>query len=180
VFGAGSVGLSAIMAARLCGCATIVAVDVKPARLEMAKELGATHAIDPTSADPLEEIKRITGIGADFSLETTALPAVFRQAVDCLAMRGVCGLIGAAPLGTEASFDMNTILFGRTIRGIIEGDSVPDVFIPNLVDLFMQGRFPLDRLVRFYGLDEINTAAEDSLAGTVVKPILRPAHEAAF
>jgi len=173
VFGTGTLGMAAIMAARVAGCTTIIGIDVKPNRLELARELGATHVIDATGADTVEEIRRITGGGADFTVETTANPRVFRQAVDSLTLLGVCGLIGAAALGTEASFDMNTILFGRTIRGIIEGDSVPDVFIPQLLELYVQGRFPYDRLVRFYDLDEINKAAEDSESGEVLKPVLR-------
>lgn len=173
VFGAGAVGMSAVMAAFVAGCTSIIAVDVKPARLELARELGATHAINAAETDPVEEIQRITGGGANYSLETTALPEVFRQAVDSLTLTGVCGLIGAAPLGTEVSLDMNNILFGRTVRGIIEGDSVPDIFIPRLIDLYAQGRFPFDRLLRFYGLDEINQAAADSGEGTAMKPVLR-------
>ena len=121
----------------------------------------------------VEAIQEITGGGADFSLETTASPVVFRNAVDCLAQRGVCGLIGAAALGTEVSLDMNTVLFGRTVRGVIEGDSVPDIFIPQLVELHRQGRFPLDRLVTEYQLSEINEAAEASVRGDAVKPVLR-------
>jgi aryl-alcohol dehydrogenase len=173
VFGVGSVGMAALMAARVAGCTTIIGVDLKPGRLALARELGATHTIDPTTADSVEAIRDITGGGADFSLETTASPTVFRQAVDCLAQRGVCGLIGAAALGTEVSLDMNTVLFGRTVRGVIEGDSVPDIFIPQLVELLRQGRFPLDRLVTEYQLSEINEAAEASLSGAAVKPVLR-------
>ena len=172
VFGTGSVGMSAIMAARVAGCTTIVGVDVKPNRLELARELGATHTINPAEADPVEEIKQITGGGANYALETTASPPVFRQAVDSLTWLGVCGLIGAAALGTEATFDMNTILFGRTVRGIIEGDSVPDIFIPRLLELYTQGRFPIDRLIRQYPLADINRAAEDSEQGRVWKPVL--------
>jgi len=176
IFGAGSVGLSAVMAAYTIGCTPIIAIDPNESRRELALDLGATHAIDPTADDPVAAIKAITGTGAFYSLETSSLPKVFRQAVDCLTLRGVCGLIGAAPLGTEASFDMNEILFGRTIRGVIEGDSVPDIFIPRLVELFMQGRFPLDRLTRKYPLEEINQAAADSEAGTTIKPILVMPH----
>jgi aryl-alcohol dehydrogenase len=87
---------------------------------------------------------------------------------------GTCGLIGAAPLGTEVSLDMNNILIpGRTVRGIVEGDSVPDVFIPQLIELYDRGRFPFDRLVEFYDLEEINQAAEDSEEGSALKPVLR-------
>ncbi|GAB4424595.1 MAG: NAD(P)-dependent alcohol dehydrogenase [Chloroflexi bacterium OHK40] len=173
VFGTGSVGLAAVMAARVVGCTTIIGVDINPQRLEIARELGATHTILASDHDPVAEIRQITGDGAQYSLECTSLPKVFRQAVDCLRLTGVCGLIGAAPLGTEATFDMNTILFGRSIRGIIEGDSVPDLFIPRLVELYMQGRFPIDKLVKFYTLDQINQAAEDSERGDVLKPVIR-------
>ena len=72
----------------------------------------------------------------------------FHQAVDCLRFTGVCGLIGAAPLGTEVNIDMNNILFGRTLRGIVEGDSIPDIFIPQLIELYVQGRFPFDKLIK--------------------------------
>ncbi|MCM8748766.1 NAD(P)-dependent alcohol dehydrogenase [Thermomicrobiaceae bacterium CFH 74404] len=175
VFGTGTVGLSAVMAARLSGCTTIIGVDIRPQRLELARELGATHVINAQETEVVQAIRELTGGGADYSIETTASPRVFRQAVDCLNQLGVCGLIGAAPMGTETSLDMNTILFGRTVRGIIEGDSVPDLFIPQLVELYRQGTFPIDRLMRIYSLDEINQAAADSEEGRVVKPVLRMA-----
>lgn len=174
VFGTGSVGMSAIMAASAVGCTKIIGVDVKPSRLELARELGATHTINAAeSENVVEEIQSITGGGANYTVETTASPQVFRQAVDSLILTGTCGLIGAAALGTEVSLDMNNILFGRTVRGIIEGDSIPDIFIPKLVELHAQGKFPFDRLVKFYELDEINAAAEDSESGEVFKPVLR-------
>jgi aryl-alcohol dehydrogenase len=99
---------------------------------------------------------------------------VFRQAVDCLAPNGMCGLIGAPAYGTEVSFDVNHILSaGRGIQGIIEGDSVPDVFIPRLMDLWRQGRFPVDALMTYYDFDQIQQAADDAEAGKVIKPVLR-------
>ncbi len=173
IFGCGSVGLSALMAAKAVGCTTIIAVDINPARLALARELGATHAFDPKRCNVVEEIQKLGG-GADFSLETTAIPAVFRQAVDCLTVPGVCGLVGAAPMGTEVTFDMNSIMFGRSVVGIIEGQSVPDHFIPKLVDLYRQGSLPLEKIVGFYAFDEIDQAVRDSENGKVVKAILRP------
>ena len=161
------------MAAAVVGCTTIIGIDLNTARLSLARELGATHTINPTEVNPVEEIQRITGGGALYTLELTGQPAVLRQAVDALALTGVCGLIGVAPLGTEVSFDMNNILFGRTVRGIVEGDSVPDIFIPQMIELYLQGRFPIDRLMTFYQLDEINQAAADSERGKVIKPVLR-------
>jgi aryl-alcohol dehydrogenase len=172
VFGTGSVGLSAIMAARVVGCTTIIGIDIRPDRLEIARELGATHVINGSEGDTVKKIQEISGTGVNYSLETTALPAILRQAVDCLTLTGVCGLIGLAPLGTEVALDMNSILFGRTLRGVIEGDSIPDIFIPQLIELYVQGRFPFDKLIKFYKLEEINDAARDSEAGTALKPVL--------
>ena len=76
-------------------------------------------------------------------------------------------------MGTEISLDMNSILFGRAVRGVIEGDSVPDEFIPRLVDLYQQGRFPFDRLVTPFAFDAIQQAVAASEQGRVVKPVLR-------
>jgi aryl-alcohol dehydrogenase len=121
----------------------------------------------------VEEVRGITGGGVDYSLDSTGVPAVFRQAVDALSPLGMCGIVGAPPLSTEASLDMNGVMIpGKTMRGFIEGDSVPDVFIPRLIELHAQGRFPFDRLVRFYELDEINRAAEDAERGDTIKPVL--------
>jgi aryl-alcohol dehydrogenase len=175
IFGAGSVGLSAVMAAKVVGCTTIIAVDLNADRLDLARELGATHVVNGGTENVAERIAALTGgEGVQFSLECTGLPKVVRQAVDVLRLTGVCGIIGVAPLGTEFSLDMNSVLFGRTVRGIIEGDSIPDVFIPQLVDLWQQGRFPFDKLVRYFPLEQINEAVEASESGQVLKAILRP------
>jgi aryl-alcohol dehydrogenase len=173
IFGAGTVGLSAVMAARLSGCGKIVAIDPVEARRALALELGATHVVDPRREHAVERIQDITAGGCHFSLECTGIPQVVRQAVDCLALTGVCGVIGVARLGTEFTLDMNSILFGRGIRGIIEGDSVPDEFIPRLIGLFRQGRFPFDRLVTPFAFDAIQSAVDASERGEVVKAILR-------
>ena len=109
----------------------------------------------------------------EYSLECTGLPAVTRQAVDSLTLTGVCGQIGVAPLGTEVSLDINNIMFGRTLRGIIEGDSMPDRFIPSLVDLYMQGRFPFDQLIEYFPFESINEAVEKTESGEVIKAVLR-------
>jgi aryl-alcohol dehydrogenase len=173
VFGAGSVGLAGLMAARLAGCDPIIAVDIRTNRLELARSLGATHTIDNARDDAVAKIQEITGGGANFTLETSALPAVFRQAVDCLLTRGTCVLVGSARRGTEVSFEMCTLQAGRIVRGVIQGDSRPDQFIPHLIDLFVGGRFPIDRLITFYDFAAINQAAADTVNGTTIKPVLR-------
>lgn len=173
-FGGGAVGLSAVMAARAAGATTIISADVVPSRLALAMELGATHTINSRETDPVEAVRKITNGGADFTLESSGRPAVLRQAIDALAIRGTCGIVGAPALGTEASFDVNGVMTtGKRIIGIIEGDSKPDLFIPALVELYQQGRFPFDKLVKFYSLDQINQAAEDSEKGITIKPIIR-------
>jgi len=175
VFGTGTVGLSAVMAARVVGCTTIIGVDVRPARLELASSLGATGVVDAGSDDPVEFVRAATGgAGADFSIDTTGVPSVIQQAVYCTAPGGTCGLIGAPPFGTEVSLDVNLVMaLGRTVRGIVEGQSVPDVFLPRLIQLWQQGRFPVDRIMTHYSFEDIDRAARDAEEGLVVKPVLR-------
>ena len=174
VFGTGTVGMASIMAATVAGATTIIGVDLSPARLDLARELGATHTVHVGDQDPVEQIKAITGSGADFTIEATGLASMLRQAVDASAPTGVTTIIGAPALGTEVSLDINEMLiFGRTVRGIVEGDSVPDVFIPRLIQLWRQGRFPVDRLMRNYDLDQLDEAAHDAEQGRVIKAVVR-------
>ena len=174
VFGAGSAGLSAVMAAQIAGATTIVAVDTNDERLSLATELGATHVINPRTASAAEEIIKITGYGINYALDTTGIAAVIRNAVDSLAPRGVCGILGAS--GPDAQITLNETHFmsgGRRLIGIVEGESNPDTFIPTLIDLYKQGRFPFDRLVKFYAFSDINQAIRDSESGVAIKSILR-------
>ncbi|MBD1549639.1 NAD(P)-dependent alcohol dehydrogenase [Roseibium aggregatum] len=174
VFGTGSVGLSALMAAKVVGATTIVAVDMNDERLNNARELGATHTINPGKANASEEIMKITGYGVNFALDTTGLPGVIRSAVESLAPMGACGILGAS--GPEAEIVLNETHFmsaGRKLIGIVEGESNPDVFIPMLIELYRKGDFPFDRLVTFYDFENINDAIRDSEAGRAIKPIVR-------
>jgi aryl-alcohol dehydrogenase len=173
VFGSGTVGLAAIMAAKVAGAHPVVAVDVNPTRLELARELGASHMLDPRDVDVPDALAGIVPGGLDFVLEITALPQMLKTAVDVLAPLGIAALIGGAPQGTEAPIDMSNLLFGRTVRGIVQGDSIPQLFVPQLIDLYRAGDFPFDRLVRFYEFEEINQAVADTRSGATVKPILR-------
>jgi len=173
IFGVGPVGMSALLASVVCGCTTIIAVDVIPERLKKAKDFGATHMINAKEADPVAAVRDITGGGAEYSLECVGNPKVLRQAVDVLPRRGVCGLLGVVPPGTEVGLDMDLIMNGRAVRGVLAGDSVSDLFIPRLLDLYSQGRFPFDKLITFYPFDDINKAVEDMVHGRVIKPVLR-------
>src|SRR5712691_4393029 len=107
VFGVGAVGLSGLMAAKVAGCDPIIAVDIHAKRLALARELGATHAIDHSGrADVVAEIRKLTGDGVRFSLETSAQPTVFREAVEALMPAGTCVLLGSARKGTEVTLEM--------------------------------------------------------------------------
>jgi aryl-alcohol dehydrogenase len=173
VFGIGNVGLSAILAAVVCGCTTIIAVARRAEPLKVAKEFGATHTINTTETNAVEAIREITGGGASYSLECAGSPEVLRQAVDCLPRCGVCGLLGVVAPGTEVSLDMDLLMNGRTVKGIIEGDAIPDLFIPKLIELYQQGRLPFDRMISFYPFDQIAKAVEDMEHRRVIKPVLR-------
>lgn len=172
--GTGSVGLAAIMAAKVEGASTIIAVDMHDSRLELAKELGATHVINAGSGDVVEQIKEITGGGVAYALDTTGLPVVIRQAADALAPRGKLAILGAPMPGSEINLDNTDFMSsGKTLMGVVEGESDGDTFIPKLVSLWKAGKFPFDKLVKFYAFDEINKAIHDSHEGTTIKPILR-------
>lgn len=173
-WGAGAVGLSALLAAKVCGASTIIAVDIVESRLELAKQLGATHVINSKTQDPVEAIKEITGGGVNFALESTGRPEILKQGVDALGILGKIAVVGAPPLGTNAQFDVNDLLLGgKTILGVVEGSGVPKKFIPELVELYRQGKFPFDQLVKFYAFEDINQAAIDSHTGITLKPIIK-------
>ncbi|WP_068875940.1 MULTISPECIES: NAD(P)-dependent alcohol dehydrogenase [unclassified Phenylobacterium] len=174
VFGAGAVGLSAMLAAEAVGAGPITVVDINPTRLELALELGADHALDARRGGVVERIREITGAGAEYTLDTTANLTVMRQAVDALAPRGICGLVGASRMGDELRLDAVSLMSGgRVVRGVVEGDADPDVFIPRLIELYQAGRFPFDRLITFYPFEAIDQAVADGEAGRVVKPVVR-------
>ena len=122
--------------------------------------------------NPVEKIQAITGSGVNFSLDITAVPSVYRQAIDSLDPTGICGLVGVPKRGLEVTLEMNNLFWGRSTRGIVMGDSVPQIFIPQLIELYKQDRFPFDKLISYYPIEEINQAVQDSLDGITVKPVL--------
>ena len=171
IFGTGSVGLSAVMAARLVGAEQIVAVDINPARLELALELGATHAINSADPDAAAQIRAVTGRGVDFTFNTTTVGEVHTMALDVLAMNGTAGFV-AAPLGDWAPAMFPLLGGGRQLRGILGGDAAPRLFLPRLIEYWRQGRFPFDRLLTFYPFADIARAFDDIHHGRAIKPVL--------
>jgi aryl-alcohol dehydrogenase len=176
VYGSGTVGLAGVMAARCSGATKIVAVDLHPSRLELAKELGATDAVNAGEADPVQAVREILGGPADASLECTGVISVVRQAADSVGMRGICVLIGGAPAEAEFALDHMSTLWGKTIRGTLGGDGRADVTIPALIELNRQGRFPFERLITRFPLEQVNEAMDAAYAGEVLKPVLDMPH----
>ncbi|APL95513.1 NAD(P)-dependent alcohol dehydrogenase [Sphingomonadales bacterium 56] len=171
VFGSGAVGLSAVMAARVAGCTRIIAVDVHQSRLDLALELGATHAVHCAERPALDQIRALGG-GVHYAIDTTGIPSVVAEAVESLYPLGTCIMVGVGAPDAELRLPINSLFLGKTLAGAIEGNSVPKVFIPRLIELWRQGRFPFEKLLQFYPLAQINEAASDSKAGTTLKPVL--------
>ncbi|MFE7622428.1 MULTISPECIES: NAD(P)-dependent alcohol dehydrogenase [unclassified Streptomyces] len=170
VLGAGAVGLAAVMAAG-AGGASAVAVDRHPRRLALAERFGAV-ALHADEAGLPERIRRLTGGGARYALDTTASPPLINDALRALCPTGTLGLV--ARLHTPLPLEPGTLDRGRGIRHICEGDAVPGLLIPVLTGLWQAGRFPFDQLIRTYPLADINEAERDCDAGRVVKPVLLP------
>lgn len=168
VFGAGAVGLSAVMAAKLAGAGEIVVVDLQQSRLDLALELGATRVVLGDKGDIVDEV-RGADRGFDFSFETTAVTGVISAAVAVLARPGTAVLVGAGSgMLSVAPLD----LAGKKVTYVLEGSVVPQTFLPRLISFWQQGRFPFDKLIRTYPLTDINAAEADSLSGKTIKPVL--------
>lgn len=172
VFAAGSVGLSAIMAAKVAGCDPIIAVDPQPSRRQLALDLGASHAIDPSAQDPVAAVAELTAGGANFSVDCIGFPQVTRQALECLSSPGVCASVGFQGGDNDITINQGHLLFGRTLIGVIEGDANPHEFIPRMLQLFQDGKFPFDRLVQVFPVAKINDAIQAAHHGQVTKAVV--------
>lgn len=172
VFGTGAVGLSAVMAARVAGATSIVAVDVNPKRLKLAAELGATDTIDAADPGLAKRVRQASAGGTQYSLDTTGRSRVLSTALDVLRPGGVLAVLGTPR--DDWTLTPRQLSTGRSIRGVLMGDATPALFIPSLIALWRQGRFPFDRLIQTFPLHAINEAERAMLAGDVVKPVLLP------
>jgi aryl-alcohol dehydrogenase len=163
VFGAGAVGLAAVMAAKIMGAGSIAVLDLHASRLDLARELGATE----TASD----IEKLTG-QYDHIVDTTGVPALVQKAIPLLAARGTLALVGAYP-PAPMELDLSAIMsMGRRIVGVVEGGINPQTFIPRLIKHYRAGQLPLEKLVRFYPFSAIEQAFEASKSGKVIKPVL--------
>ena len=171
VFGAGAVGLAAVLAGAVAGAETIVVVDLHPERRELAVEFGATHVLDGAKDDIARQVRKLTNGGADYAIDATGVPRVAETAIASTRVGGACALAGVltGPLSLKPM-----ALTGKSVTGVLEGDSVPQDFIPRLIDLWSAGRLPIERFIEQFPLSAINDAEEASLSGRVVKPVLIP------
>jgi aryl-alcohol dehydrogenase len=177
VFGTGTVGMAAIMAAKVAGADPIVAVDVNDERLALARELGATHAFNARD-DVIARIRALCPAGVGYAFDTTGIKTVIEDAFSLLAPRGVLGIVGASDPADMLVFNESQFMGGgRTVKGILGGDSDVGPFVTELIELHLTGRFPFERLIGYFDFDEIDQAIAASESGRIVKPVLRMAAE---
>jgi len=173
VYGTGAVGLSGLIAAALRSPAQLIAVDIVPERLELARSLGATHVVDASTEDVAARLSEITGgAGVNLSFDTTGNPQVAKGALASAGVGGTVLVCGAPPPGTEIGVDIQGILPGKVLRGVTMGDAVPQDLIPQLIELHASGKLPLERLQKRYSIDEVQQAAQDMAHGVTVKPVI--------
>ena len=178
VTGGGSLGLSAVLGAVVQGCTTIIVSEPHDARRVIALEIGATHAIDPPAVDLVSAVRQAAPTGVDYVFDSTAAPAVISAAISCLGVRGKMAMAGVpkSPDTTAPIPLLPMVGMGQTLVGCVEGDSRPHEFLPRLMALHAQGRFPFDKLLQTYKFGEINQAVADHHAGRCVKAVLLPDH----
>lgn len=170
IFGAGAVGVAAILAAVLSGCGAIIAVDINDAKLTAALGYGATHTVN-SSGDVAGALAEIAPGGLNYAIDTTGREDVLRTAVEALGPLGRVGVIGIGP-SESMSFEWRSVLNGRSITGIIAGSSLPQLFLPKLLQLHADGKFPVDRMISYFGFEQINEAVAAVKGGSVGKAVL--------
>ncbi len=173
VFGAGGVGLAAIQGARIAGARKIIAVDKFEGKLAMAKRLGATDTVDASSNDPVDEIRKLTGGGVDYSFEAIGLKSAAEQAFNALKPGGTATVIGMIPVGQKVEIDGYMFLTERKLQGSSMGSNRFRIDMPNYIDFYMQGRLNLDDMISRRGkLEDVNDAFRAMKAGEVARTVL--------
>jgi S-(hydroxymethyl)glutathione dehydrogenase/alcohol dehydrogenase len=175
IFGLGGIGLSALMAACLYECQTLIAVDIEKDKLELAIEFGATHVIDSSMENPVDRIREITeGVGVDYSIEAAGLVKTIEQAFQSVRKSGGKCVFATHPTANEKiMIDPFDLICGKQIQGSWGGDSIPEEDIPKFAQLYRDGKLPLGKLLtRRYSLDQINEALDDLEQRKVGRPLI--------
>ena len=174
IWGAGGVGLSAVMGAKLAGAGKIIAVARNPKKLALAKEFGADHVVDASRDDPVAKVMELTGGGADYAVESSGKVEVMQQAYASIRGGGKCVVTGMAALGSTITIQSYELLLAKTITGTVQGDIRAQVDIPRFVDMFMDGKLPFDRLIsKSYTLDQVNQAFQALEKGEVIRSVIK-------
>jgi aryl-alcohol dehydrogenase len=172
VVGAGAVGLSAVMSAKASGCSVVVVVDLHDNRLEIARQVGATHTFSAARPDLVDAIVAATSGGADYAVEAVGHPKALETALASLGRMGACVVAGASP-EPQGFFSWRRLLLGgHTIRGTANGDVNPATHFPKLAQLHREGRFPVEKMCKVYPFEKINDAIADAEKGKTIKPLL--------
>jgi Zn-dependent alcohol dehydrogenase len=172
VFGLGGIGLSCVQGGVLAGAARIIAVDVVPAKLELARRLGATHTLDGSTTDPVAAIRELTRGGADYAFEAVGNLGVIRQALDALGPGGALTIVGVPKLGSKLDFVVHALYQNKAILGCRYGTARPRRDFPMLADLYLGGRLKIDELVtRHYRLEDFGTALDDLRRGALARGV---------
>lgn len=174
VIGGGSVGLSAVLGGKVARCSPIILIEPQESRRSIGKEIGVDHTIDPGAGDLIEAVRAILPRGADLIVDTSGNDNAMKAALGMIANKGRLGLVGL-PGALDAALPVPVVQWltkGGTVRGIVEGDSDPDRFLPELISHHAAGRLPFDKFVMTYKFDEINRAIEDAHSGKAVKVVL--------
>jgi S-(hydroxymethyl)glutathione dehydrogenase/alcohol dehydrogenase len=180
IFGTGGIGLCAVAGAAISGCAPIIAVDINPEKLTVAKKMGATHCICSKTGNPVEEIMKICPPGGiDFAIEATGIPDVMNLALTSVrAQGGIAVVIGNANFNDRLVIDPRQLNLGKQLRGTWGGDNNPDIDFPRYCQLMKYGRLNLDPLMSPpYSLRDINQALTDLAMGRVVRPLIDMSRE---
>jgi len=173
VFGAGGVGLAAIQGARIAGARKIIAVDMFEGKLAMARRMGATDTVDASNSDPVDEIKKLTGGGVDYSFEAIGLKKAAEQAFNSLKAGGTATVIGMIPVGQKVEIDGYMFLTERKMQGSNMGSNRFRIDMPRYIDFYMQGRLNLDDMISRRGkLEDVNEAFRAMKAGEVARTVL--------
>lgn len=176
VIGCGGVGLSSIQGARLAGASRVVAVDLVPAKLELAQRLGATDVVDAREVEVVPHLRSLVPEGLDFVFDAIGAISTTEQAIEALGQGGAAVVVGLPPAGQRASFDpLRLAEADQRILGSNYGSSVPHRDIPELVDLFMAGELDLDSMVSARRpLAEASAALDDLASGSALRQLLLP------
>jgi len=173
VIGCGGVGLAAIQGARIAGASRIIAVDMVPSKLELAKRMGATDGVNAKLADPVEQVKQLTNGGVEYSFEAIGLKKTAEQAFEMLRNGGTATVIGMIPVGTKIELHGVDFLFEKRIQGSNMGSNAFRVDMPRFVELYKQGRLNLDDLIsKRIQLEQVNDAFEDLKRGEVARSVI--------